>query len=155
MRLMDGYIINGQGAYFLWVSIILILPVYSCVVQVWLYCSSLKCASHIETYYYRHSQLLIILISGVSISQKAATLVVRLELLSRNVQSVKRYVQLGTHSNWNAQPNIILLNLYIHNIVQVLYCSIDCQKLAWTVGNHKKLCKKWAVAPSSETTVQS
>ncbi|XP_065886401.1 ankyrin repeat and MYND domain-containing protein 2-like isoform X2 [Dysidea avara] len=26
---------------------------------------------------------------------------------------------------------------------KVYYCSPECQKLAWTVGNHKKLCKLW------------
>ena len=34
-------------------------------------------------------------------------------------------------------------------LVQVLYCSVDCQKLAWTVGNHKKLCKMWTAPPPS------
>ena len=27
---------------------------------------------------------------------------------------------------------------------QSFYCGVDCQKLAWSTGNHRKLCKKWA-----------
>ena len=29
--------------------------------------------------------------------------------------------------------------------IQAKYCGVECQKLAWTVGNHKKLCKKWTL----------
>ncbi|XP_064388098.1 ankyrin repeat and MYND domain-containing protein 2-like [Halichondria panicea] len=28
----------------------------------------------------------------------------------------------------------------------VFYCGVACQRLAWTTGNHKKLCKKWTSA---------
>jgi len=33
---------------------------------------------------------------------------------------------------------------------QASYCDVECQKLAWTVGNHKKLCRKWAQKKSEE-----
>lgn len=26
---------------------------------------------------------------------------------------------------------------------QVWYCGVSCQKLAWSTGNHRRLCKKW------------
>lgn len=27
---------------------------------------------------------------------------------------------------------------------------MECQKLAWTVGNHKKLCKKWTLKQAEQ-----
>lgn len=27
---------------------------------------------------------------------------------------------------------------------QVWYCGVSCQRLAWTLGNHRRLCKRWA-----------
>ena len=30
------------------------------------------------------------------------------------------------------------------SLLQAFYCGVACQTLAWTVGNHRKLCKKWA-----------
>ena len=52
---------------------------------------------------------------------------------------------------------IIIIILYGISSMQVRYCSVDCQRLAWTIGNHKKLCKKWAPVdnPSPKATVQS
>ena len=34
--------------------------------------------------------------------------------------------------------------------MQVKYCGVECQKLAWTVGNHKKLCKKWTLKQAEQ-----
>jgi hypothetical protein len=27
---------------------------------------------------------------------------------------------------------------------RALYCNVECQRLSWSVGNHRKLCKKWS-----------
>ena len=34
--------------------------------------------------------------------------------------------------------------------MQAKYCGVECQKLAWTVGNHKKLCKKWTLKQAEQ-----
>lgn len=36
--------------------------------------------------------------------------------------------------------------------MQVYYCGTECQKLAWTLGNHKRLCKKWSKAATVNKT---
>ena len=42
--------------------------------------------------------------------------------------------------------NVTLLTplYYPPALGQARYCDVECQRLAWTVGNHKKLCRRWA-----------
>lgn len=35
---------------------------------------------------------------------------------------------------------------------RVWYCTVGCQHLAWTKGNHKKLCKRWTARMTTPTT---
>ena len=73
--------------------------------------------------------------------------------LSQHVQIVKyRMLQCNfllkynkTRNRTDHASNPHLLNTFMTIFaLQVFYCSVDCQRLAWTVGNHKRLCKKWS-----------
>ncbi|KAL5469366.1 hypothetical protein EMCRGX_G030616 [Ephydatia muelleri] len=33
---------------------------------------------------------------------------------------------------------------------KVWYCDVECQKLSWSLGNHRHLCKKWSAATSKK-----
>ena len=41
------------------------------------------------------------------------------------------------------------------SLTQAFYCSVECQKLGWSVGNHRKLCKKWASERETEHSKRS
>ena len=51
---------------------------------------------------------------------------------------------------FTAQYNIKWLCVVSCRSLQAWYCGVDCQKLAWSIGNHKKLCKKWSEKSDQE-----
>ena len=56
-----------------------------------------------------------------------------------------------------AGPNVSIIQRFQSKLhlthfphTKVFYCGRECQTLAWTVGNHQKLCKIWTAKSEAE-----
>ena len=66
---------------------------------------------------------------------------------SKNVKKCSKCKKVRNHA-------VLTLNVpfFLFLLPKVWYCNVDCQRLSWSVGNHKKLCKIWSAQSQGKTS---